>query len=1118
MTGPDDILMPGAPSPARPKRTAARRAAPRAPHAPHAAHASRGPRPFLIFPWDTDFPAGLTTTLIEATNGRPGDAVFVFPHGRPGRYLVDRIRRAPDIVRPCLLPRVFTVRQMFTLLRAHAEDPTARPARPIPLLDRVGLLMDCVRDLARPGDELYEHLAATDQRRFFPWGVRLAALMEEFFVQNRVPEDYQYMEGQVAPFAAALLGALGRIHEAYAAALTERGWTTPGFDAFRSVRLLPGPAETVRATERPDGFTLPPLLAGKRLFVAGFSTLTGTEEALFLHLWRHEGTTVCLHTDAAVAELGGRPVHWTCEDHVRWLTSWRAGAALACPPSGHAPSITFHEGYDLHSQLLVMERELRADGGDAPGTGNADGGTQSANATPSGNLRDSNLTPAIESTEGSIPPAPDADELAGTAVVLPDTGLLMPVLHHLPDKDVNISMGYPLVRSTLVRLVETLMRLQETARPAASLALPEQGPEQGQEQGPEAGPGDTFAAPGGSDATPSTLCYHWRTVIECIRHPYLKMLELDGERPLRDLFHLMENVVRGGGSFVDPRALARQVVQKAPGGEHGPAADLLHRVLDLCLTRWETADTPARVADAVGALCDLLLAHGGTLWERFPIDAECLFRLMQRVIPALRDCELADTPFPREVLHTILRETLREERVPFEATPLAGLQVLGMLETRLLRFRRVIVLDATEDRLPGAPGHDPLLPDSLRAMAGLPDSRRRERVAAHNFHRLLAGAEQAVLCYQTGVDRSGLLDEKKIRSRFVEELLWREERARGSLLSPGQPPLHAAACTVRPFRSALRPIERTAAINDALERLLDAPVSPSTLDAWLTCPVRFFHERLAGLAPPDEVNEGDDPIAVGDLLHKVLLDFHQPHKGREVRRDELSAEQLTRLFLQRLGTSGLSAQLPPDALLMLEVAGPERLGRYLSRQPERFTVLDLEEPVEATIDVPGSAGRRVRRLHGRVDRVDQRDFEDGQGAVILDYKTGKVEWKTSAWSDDALWERIEVWTPDRDPDLLADVAGALHGVQLPAYVHMYGQHSGRDVHDAAWVILRDAGQELPLFGDGTDDETRDAAITTRIPALLSFLLRHMAEAPLLLPRDGKHCDWCSCAKLCKMRA
>lgn len=1068
MTAPDtarNILTPATPSATRGRRGSARRAA----------HDAPGPRPFLIFPWDTDFLAGLTTTLTKATHGRPGDAVFIFPHDRPGRYLVDRIRRAPGIARPCLLPRVFTVRRLFALLRAHAENPAERPARPIPLLDRVGLLMECVRGLARPGDDLYAHLAATDQRRFFPWGVRLAALMEEFLVQNRVPEDYQYLEGQVAPFAAALLGALGRIHAAYVDALARRGQTTPGFDAFRSVRRLPGPGATVHPADdadcfpaRPTGFALPPLLAGKQLFVAGFSTLTGTEEALFLHLWRHEGAVVCLHTDAAVAEMGARPVHWTCEDHVRWLTSWRADAALACPPSGRAATITFHEGYDLHSQLLVLEEALRS---------------------------------------GAAPAPPEADELSGTAVVLPDTGLLMPVLHHLPDKDVNISMGYPLARSTLARLVETLIRLQDTARPAPFPGRPAGTPDHGAD------------SPVPSDAAaPGAPRYHWRVVIECLRHPYLKMLELDGERPLRKLFHLMENAARGGSGFVDPRALARQVAPAAPGGEHGRAAGLLFRVLDLCLTRWETADTPARVAEAMGALCDLLLAHGGGLWERFPIDAECLFRLMQRVIPALRDCELADTPFPREVLYTILRETLREERVPFEATPLTGVQVLGMLETRLLRFRRVIMLDATEDRLPGAPGHDPLLPDSLRAMAGLPDSRRRERVAAHNFHRLLAGAEEAVLCYQTGVDRSALLDEKKIRSRFVEELLWREEQARGTLLSPGQSPLHAATCTVRPFRSMPRPLERTPALDAALGRLLDTPLSPSALDAWLTCPVRFFHERLAGLTPPDEVNENDDPLAVGELLHEVLKDFHLPHKGREVRSGELSGDHLGRLFLQRLAASELGHRLPPDALLMLETAGPERLRRYLSRQPERFTVLELEEPVEAVIEVPGSAGRRVRRLRGRVDRVDLREFEDGESAVILDYKTGAVEWKPSVWCDATLWERVDAWAPDRDPGLLADVAAALHSVQLPAYVYMYGRHSGRDVHEAAWVILRDAGQELYLFGAGVDDETRASAITDRIPSLLAFLLRHMAEAPLLPPHDGKHCGWCSCAKLCTMRA
>ena len=65
----------------------------------------------------------------------------------------------------------------------------------------------------------------------------------------------------------------------------------------------------------------------------------------------------------------------------------------------------------------------------------------------------------------------------------------------------------------------------------------------------------------------------------------------------------------------------------------------------------------------------------------------------------------------------MLLELVRAERVPFEADPLTGLQVLGMLETRLLRFSRVFLVDVTDDRLPGAPIRSPLLPDSLRAVS-----------------------------------------------------------------------------------------------------------------------------------------------------------------------------------------------------------------------------------------------------------------------------------------------------------------------------------------------------------------------------------------------------------------
>src|SRR5699024_1352448 len=111
------------------------------------------------------------------------------------------------------------------------------------------------------------------------------------------------------------------------------------------------------------------------------------------------------------------------------------------------------------------------------------------------------------------------------------------------------------------------------------------------------------------------------------------------------------------------------------------------------------------LADALSGLCDTLLVYGSgngengadngkaDIWSRFPIDAECVFRLMQRIIPALKDNGMADTPLPWPLMQAMLLELVRAERVPFEADPLTGLQVLGMLETRPLKFSRVFLVD-----------------------------------------------------------------------------------------------------------------------------------------------------------------------------------------------------------------------------------------------------------------------------------------------------------------------------------------------------------------------------------------------------------------------------------------
>lgn len=1090
--------------------------------------------PFRIVPWDTDFLDALKNGVMKATRGQPGNAVVVFMHDRPRRYLRERFRYAPDVPKPCLIPRMFTERELMAAFRQEQHQKLRREAGK---LDQIALLSRCVRELAEPDTELCMQLAKTDDAGFFPWGVRLADLLEECFTQGLTPEDMLYTEGEVAPFGAALLGSLGKIFRRYRDALIESDLTTPGFDAFVVASAL---------EEGTAGDDLPPLpdfLAGRAILLAGFGMLTGTENTLFRYLWRH-GAQVFLHVDPALAENGQG--HWACTEQSNWIADWKADTVLACPSPGKKPKIHYFAGYDLHSQLdalrgdlIELERKDRlAAALKARSTTqqlfllpSSENGTASPlpETSTSGNAdnKDSITSKALggrgKGTRGKGEGSPSPSGLAPTpapiptsqldiAVALAHSGALLPVLHHLPRKDCNISLGYPLERSLLFRLLETVLDARNRRQPNGTT--------------------------------------HWKALADLVRHPYLRLLEVNGIS-LRDIFQNMETRLRNGSRHADAHAVAEGAADDFFAASSLPNVaavmpairELINRILRDTVDTWARAHTLGGLADALSGLCDTLLVYGSgndesgagngkaDIWSRFPIDAECLFRLMQRVIPALKDNGMADTPLPWPLMQAMLLELVRAERVPFEADPLTGLQVLGMLETRLLRFSRVFLVDVTDDRLPGAPIRSPLLPDSLRALLGLPDTRNREQLAAYTFHRLIAGADEVWLYWQEGVETSGLFDGKKQRSRLVEELIWQEEQARGQRLKPGREPLRTAALDVRPPVRVRKVVPKTPAIREQIAASLKHPLSATKLDAYLTCPLRYYYERLCAIAPIDEVNEDDDPAAVGVLLHNVLRDFYAPAVGKTVRRDAQSGDPelpfldekaLRALFRTALGASGLEAALPPESAAMLSVTGPERLGMFLRAQPEQTEVLSLEEEYDAEIRVGG----RVRRLTGNLDRVDWREQEDpegalDEGAVILDYKTGRIKaLRPDIWADDAFWDALDpekaaeaASEPDPEHDFLPIMAQRIPTVQLLYYCYLYGQATGKPVLDAAFVALGEDGGERPLFGKGMTIEERERALSL-IPRLIGFILLHMELCPEFRPREGAHCRWCSWRNVC----
>ncbi|MDR2162229.1 MAG: PD-(D/E)XK nuclease family protein [Desulfovibrio sp.] len=451
-------------------------------------------------------------------------------------------------------------------------------------------------------------------------------------------------------------------------------------------------------------------------------------------------------------------------------------------------------------------------------------------------------------------------------------------------------------------------------------------------------------------------------------------------------------------------------------------------------------------------------------------------------------------------------------------------------------------MEATEDQLPGLPEGDPLLPDVLRPELGLPPAHTREQTAAYHFFRLLAGAEQALLLWQENPEAPGLQDGRKKKSRFVEELLWREECRRKRLLaSHGRDgPLLVLENSVAPpaLRSSAIPV--VPALRALVRKLLDRPVSASLLDAYLRCPRQFFHERLVRLAPVAEVAEGEDPPATGRLLHAALQEYYTSLLGADLpagkdlspKRLRLAHQALLAAFRGQPDYADLRRRLPADAFAMLDAAADIRLLHYIQSQPATRP-LALEIPLAASFPFQDSA----LTLAGAADRLDLRPFiparggREGLGLHILDYKTGRPAAPArDLWRDSSLWSRLDSWRPEEGNALLNELADRLRSVQLPLYLLLFSLARSQgglpppldalpdpDDLDAAWIPLGQGGEETALFASRMSPDERQEIIQKRIPALVRFLLRHLTEISGFSPRPGPHCDWCFSRTLCTLR-
>ena len=344
-------------------------------------------------------------------------------------------------------------------------------------------------------------------------------------------------------------------------------------------------------------------------------------------------------------------------------------------------------------------------------------------------------------------------------------------------------------------------------------------------------------------------------------------------------------------------------------------------------------------------------------------------------------------------LGRLLRQVVRSGSVPFHGDPAQGMQVLGVLETRNLDFDNVIMLSTNEDMLPRRMGDNSFIPYPLRMAYGLTDAEKHTAVFAYYFYRLLQRAHHVRLCYNetsTGARTAEM-------SRFMRQLLMDESMG---------PRIKQLSLSVRQIRQETHPLTATKPANlfdilnpeitDESGQKCIRPLSPTSLNNYLDCPLRFFYQRIARLHVPDPDAEEIENTSFGEIFHRTAELFYTEMQddGGNVRAEDLR-EVLTNPRRWEHVRELIAQAFMDVRKERSEVAAVtlEECMRNLIRHDAKLQSLrihGLEKTFWLDIPVKTGGGTRPLRVGGIIDRLDSViDPQTGQRILrVVDYKTG----------------------------------------------------------------------------------------------------------------------------------
>ena len=523
-----------------------------------------------------------------------------------------------------------------------------------------------------------------------------------------------------------------------------------------------------------------------------------------------------------------------------------------------------------------------------------------------------------------------------TAVVLCNEALLQPVLHSLPAevKHVNITMGFPLSQTPVYSFLIALLELYTHG----------------------------FNFKSGR--------YTFQSVVTLLKHPYTR--QLTGQAEL-----LEKELTRNNRFYPLPGELGKD--------------EFLTRLftplsgnLNLCIRLSETLQQVASIYQAN--------TSGTEDTDAFnQLYRESLFKAYTTINRFRTLIEEDELTVQSETFRRLLVKVLSTTNIPFHGEPAIGMQVMGVLETRNLDFRHLVLLSVNEGQLPKSGGDSSFIPYNLRKAFGMTTIEHKIAVYAYYFYRLLQRAERITLIYNTSSDGLNRGEWSRFMLQFLIE--WPHPITR-QFLEAGQSPQGTSSITV----------EKTPDVMRQMQSLFDvranpkAKFSPSALNYYLDCPLKFYYRYVAGLSAPDEVSAEIDSATFGSIFHYAAEHIYKDltTHGKVINKEALETLLRNEVKLQDYVDTAFKKlffnvpQNEKPEYNGVQLINSAVIARYLKQLLQNdlryapFTFIASEMEVDEPIDIQTPKGVIKSRIGGIIDRMDSKD-----GTLrIVDYKTG----------------------------------------------------------------------------------------------------------------------------------